>query len=190
MPRQPDPKTIRAMLDEVEAVTKARFYEDPEPVASPVEMFRIPEGKEGGEPFSALSTREKAQVLGDYTDWQEYQKHGVGHEQIDQVFWSVIQGEPRERWLDGTGLGEPSVGPQKPTLKEAQKNALSELLREIDGDAKLARSDEVVQERHRQRMEQGPPEVPARQTTLAEMREQAAKQPKPKGKARDIDMER
>ena len=95
--RQLDRQAIRAMLDDVEAVTKARFYEETDPIASPVEVFRMPEGKQGGMPFSALSTREKKQVLGDYTDWMEYAAHGVTGDQLDQVFWNAAQGRPRER---------------------------------------------------------------------------------------------
>src|SRR6266852_3913577 len=50
-----DPQTVHRMLEEVEAVTKARFYQDPEPFASPIEMFRMPAGKPGGEDFATLS---------------------------------------------------------------------------------------------------------------------------------------
>jgi hypothetical protein len=100
------------MLDDIEAVTKSRFYEDPDPIASPVEMFRMPKGKRGGEPFAALSTREKAQVLGDYTRWSEYEKHGVSFEQLDQVFLNVINGKPRGQWLEGSGLDGRSMARQ------------------------------------------------------------------------------
>jgi hypothetical protein len=99
-----DPRTVRQMLKEVEAVTRSRFYEDPDPIASPVEMFRMPARKPGGEPFIALSVREKLQVLGDYTHWQAYEKRGISFEQMDRVFYNVIDGKPRDKWLEGTGL--------------------------------------------------------------------------------------
>lgn len=104
MPQKPDEKLIREVLDDVQAITKSRFYEDPDPVASPVEMFRMPEGQEGGEPFSKLSVREKVQVLGDYTNWHDYEERGITFEQMEQVFWNVVQGKPRELWMEGTGL--------------------------------------------------------------------------------------
>src|SRR5215831_6244880 len=100
--------TVREMLDDVEAVTKSRFSEDPEPMFSPVEMFLIRDGRPGGETFEQLSNREKWQVLGDYTRWQDYEAAGIGFEPLDQVFRNVIDGKPRGQWLDGTGLdGKP-----------------------------------------------------------------------------------
>lgn len=102
--RLPDGQSIARMLDGVEAVTKGRFYEDPDPVAGPVEMFMVRDGGPAGEPFGELSVQEKFQVLGDYTDWQDYEGKGVSFEQMDQVFRNVIEGKPREGWLDGTGL--------------------------------------------------------------------------------------
>src|SRR5262249_56666557 len=103
-PRKPDLQTIRQMLDDVEGITKSRFYEDPDPIASPIEMFRLPDGKPGGEPFAALSPREQLQVLGDYTQWQNYEERGVSFEQMDRVLVNVVNGKPREAWLEGTGL--------------------------------------------------------------------------------------
>jgi hypothetical protein len=99
---KPDPQTMRQLLDDVEAVTKSRFHEDPEPWCSDIEMFRIPAGQPGGEPFAALSAREKLQVLGHYTPWPDYEKRGVSFEQMEQVFANVLDGKPRERWLEGT----------------------------------------------------------------------------------------
>ncbi len=118
----PDRATIRQMLDSVEAVTKGRFYEDPNPVASPVEMFLIRDGRPGGEPFAELSVREKVQVLWDYTP--SYEERGIRLEQMEQVFRNIILGDkPRAQWLDGAGLnGQPAVAP--PTMQE-----LSEALR-------------------------------------------------------------
>jgi hypothetical protein len=109
---QPDPQTIRKMLDDVQAVINSRFYEDPQPIASPIEMFRMPQGKKGGEPFADLSAREKGQVLGDYTDWQDYQQRGITFEQMDQVYLNVINGKPRDKWLEGTGLPAPAPSVQ------------------------------------------------------------------------------
>jgi hypothetical protein len=106
---------IERMLDDIEAVTKSRFYEDPDPIASPIEMFRMPEGKSGGEAFSELSPREKWQVLGDYTHWQDYEAHGIGFEELDRIFVNVIDGKLRERWLEGVDLQE------KPELKQGMR---------------------------------------------------------------------
>jgi hypothetical protein len=100
--KTPDREAIRKMLDDVEAVTKGRFFEDPEPIASPVEMFLIRDSRPGGEPFAQLSMREKRQVLDDYTDWRAYETAGISFEQLDRVFWNAAQGKPREEWLDGT----------------------------------------------------------------------------------------
>ena len=102
--KRPDREVIRKMLDGVEAVTKSRFYEDPEPIASPVEMFLIRDGRPGGETFAQLSMREKHQVFGDYVDWQAYEAGGISFEQLDQVFWNAAHGKPREQWLDCTDL--------------------------------------------------------------------------------------
>src|ERR1700730_4855735 len=102
--KTPDRNAIRKMLDAVEGVTKGRFYADPEPTASPVEMSLIRDGRPGGETFAQLSWREKHQVLGDYTDWQAYEAAGISFEQLDQVFWYAAEGKPREQWLDGTSL--------------------------------------------------------------------------------------
>jgi hypothetical protein len=118
--KRPDREVIRKMLDAVEAVTKGRFYEDPEPIASPVEMFLIRDGRPGGETFAQLSMREKHQVLGDYTDWQAYQAGGISFEQLDQVFWNAAHGKPREQWLDGTGLRDQS---RKKSLAELKDHA-------------------------------------------------------------------
>src|SRR5262249_21788296 len=103
-PRKPDLQTIRQMLDDVEGITKSRFYPDPDPIASPIEMFRMPDGKPGGEPFANLSAREKLQVLSDYTPYGLYHERGVTFEQLDQVFHSVVAGKPRKQWLEGTTL--------------------------------------------------------------------------------------
>src|SRR5262249_44762454 len=67
-------------------------------------MFRMPDGKPGGEPFAALSGREQFNVLSDYTQWHQYEERGVTFEQVDQVFTNVIDGKPRDRWLEGTTL--------------------------------------------------------------------------------------
>jgi hypothetical protein len=91
------------MLDNVETVTKSRFFEDPQPIASPVEMFLVRDGRPG-EPFADLSAREKLQVLDYYTDWAGFEERGVTFEQVDQVFLNVINGKPRDQWLDGTCL--------------------------------------------------------------------------------------
>jgi hypothetical protein len=122
--KRPDREVIRKMLDGVEAVTKSRFYEDPEPIASPVEMFLIRDGRPGGETFAQLSMREKLQVLGDYTDWQAaYEAGGISFEQLDQVFWNAAQRKPREQWLDGTGLGDQSRKKSLGELKEHGQSA-------------------------------------------------------------------
>jgi hypothetical protein len=135
MPRKPDRETIRQMLDDVEAVTKSRFYEDPDPIASPIEMFRMPDGKPGGETFAELSVREKRQVLGDYTRWQDYEERGVSFEQMDQVFWNVIQGKPREQWLEGSGLDKPLVD-GKTDLQKEQERAMERIKEMMAGKAK------------------------------------------------------
>jgi hypothetical protein len=100
----PDERSIHRMLDDVEAVTKSRFYHDPEPFMSPIEVFRMQDGKRGGEPFASLSNREKWQVLGDYSGWTEHEKRGIDLSQMDKVFANVINGKPKEQWLEGTGL--------------------------------------------------------------------------------------
>jgi hypothetical protein len=128
--KTPDREVIRKMLDDVEAVTKGRFYEDPEPIASPVEMFLIRDGRPGGETFTQLSMREKHQVLDDYTDWQAHKASGISLEQLDQVFWNAAQGRPREHWLDGTGLHD-----QLPDNSREQEGKLSlDRLKEIAAD--------------------------------------------------------
>lgn len=123
--KMPDREVIRKMLDDVEAVTKGCFYEDPEPVASPIEMFLIRDGRPGGKTFAQLSMREKHQVLDDYTDWQTYEAGGISFEQLDQVFWNAAQGKPREQWLDGMGLGDPG---RKKSLVELKEHGRSENL--------------------------------------------------------------
>ena len=120
---EPDPRTIRQMLKEVEAVTKSRFYADPDPVAGPVEMFRMPDGKKGGEPFAALPVSEKVQVLGDYTRWHDYEERGVSSAQMDQVFRNVIDGKPHEQWLEGTGL-QTDTPARKPGIRGTLRKQL------------------------------------------------------------------
>ncbi len=117
-PKQPDRKIIRRMLDDIEAVTKGRFYEDPEPIAAPVEMFLIRDGRPGGETFTQLSLREKIQVLDYYTDWSAYEAAGISFGQVDRVFWNVSLGKPRAQWLDETGLVERSGKISLDRLKE------------------------------------------------------------------------
>jgi len=123
MGAQPKPsrEVIRKMLDDVEAVTKGRFYEDPEPIASPIEMFLVPDGRPGGEAFAQLSMREKHQVFGDYVDWQAYEAGGISFEQLDQVFWNAAQGKPRDQWLDGTGLQDQDRTKSLAVLKDRGK---------------------------------------------------------------------
>ena len=116
-------KTVREMLDDVEAVTKGRFYEDPEPYASPIEMFLIRDGRPGGETFAHLSNREKLQVLDYYVRWQEHQDRGISFEQMEQVFSNVIEGKPRAQWLDGTGLDGKPVKDQKLAMKTLLEEA-------------------------------------------------------------------
>jgi hypothetical protein len=112
----------------LEAVTKSRFYEDPDPMFSPVEMFRMPAGKPGGEPFAALSGREKLQVLGYYTHWEDYQKRGLGFKDIDQGFNNAVDGKPREKWLEGTSFVEP---PRMTETREKLIRESFELSREV-----------------------------------------------------------
>src|SRR6266567_2069646 len=123
----PTRKTIRQMLEDVEAVTRGRFYPDPNPIASPVEMFLIRDGRPGGETFDQLSGKEKWQVLGDYTRWHDHEENGISFQQMDQIFSNVIESKPRAQWLDGTGLPDPTRkrsladlkhGNQKPRGKE------------------------------------------------------------------------
>ncbi|MBV9124224.1 MAG: hypothetical protein JO112_12775, partial [Planctomycetes bacterium] len=143
MARQPDQQTIRRILDDVEAVTRSRFYEDPEPYASPIEMFRMPEGKKGGEPFASLSVREKAQVLADYTAWRDYEQQGVGFAQLDQVFWNVIQGKPREEWLDGSGLDQPLLPGQKTPLEMLHEKAFQEMEQKLKAQGSATLQDQL-----------------------------------------------
>lgn len=138
MPKRPDQQTIRQMLNDVEAVTKARFYPDPNPVSGPIEMFRIPDGKSGGEPFSSLFFSEKAQVLGDYTRWSEYEERGVTSDQFDRVVLNVCEGNPRERWLEGTGL----ESGKKMTMAD-----LRALGKELAQDAALAKAEQEQRRR-------------------------------------------
>ncbi len=128
-----DKQTISQMLDDVEAVTRSRFYEDPEPIASPIEMFMVRDGRTG-EVFSELSTREKFQVLGDYTQWSDYQKRGIGFEQMDRVYLNVVEGKPREKWLEGTGLDGNAVA--KDPLAEAQARAREAAEHQEQGDGR------------------------------------------------------
>jgi hypothetical protein len=153
--KAPEPKAILQMLDDVEAVTKSTYYADPEPIASPIEMFRLPAGA-GGEPFSSLSRREKWQVLEDYTHWQDYEKQGIGFGPLDQVFGNVIDGKPREQWMEGTGLVLPA--------ERTPKSTLEKLRIEIEADAKAAQSEPERLERRRAEKLQGPPEVPTRKS--------------------------
>ncbi len=109
-PGQPDPKSIRQLLDRIESVTKGRFYEDPAPVASPVEMFLIRDGRPGGEPFAELSVREKGQALWDYAPPAEH--YGISVEQKEQIIRNIVlEDKPRAQWLDGTGLDGQPVKP-------------------------------------------------------------------------------
>jgi hypothetical protein len=103
----PGPEAVREVISDIEAVTASRFYEDPDPMFGPVEIFRVPEGEKGGEPFESLSVKEKAQVLGDYTHWQQYEQNGIGFGKLDQIFVNVINGKPKSEWLEGTGLPQP-----------------------------------------------------------------------------------
>lgn len=175
-PQKPDQQILRQMLDDVEAVTKARFYEDPKPYASPIEMFRMPKGKRGGEPFASLSAREKVQVLGDYTRWSEYEKHGVGFNELDQVFYNVIQGKPRAQWLEGSGLDRP-LADGKTDLQKEQERAM-ERIKEMFGVTSDGQSLHAAEQK----------------TTLEQFREAAGKgkeaAPKQTTKARNIDMDR
>ncbi len=127
MSRKPDPETIRIMLDDVEAVAKSRFYEDPEPYASPIEMFLIRDGRPGGETFFQLSNRERLQVLDYYVRWQEHQDRGISFEQMEQVFWNVIGGKPRSEWLDGTGLDGKPAKDRKLTMKTLLEEAAKQV---------------------------------------------------------------
>jgi hypothetical protein len=113
IPKKPDQQTIRRMLDGIEAVTKYRFcQDDPDPITGGVQVWRMPdEAGGGGEPFAGLTAREKALALGHYTPWREYEKSGVSMEQLDAVFFNVIQGLPRGRWLEGSGLDGDSRRP-------------------------------------------------------------------------------
>ncbi len=120
-------RTVRAMLDDVEAVTKGRFYEDPEPIASPVEMFLIRDGRPGGETFDQLSSREKLQALDYYVRWQEHEARGITFEQMEQVFSNVIEGKPRVQWLDGTGLDGKPVKDQKLAMKTLLEEAAKQV---------------------------------------------------------------
>ena len=104
---KPDPRTIRQMLNEVEAVTKMRFSFFTGSVSSPVEVFeifRVYDGEKGGKPFASLSGSEKMQALVGYTDYHHYEDHGISFAQLKQVFRNVILDKPREQWLEGTGL--------------------------------------------------------------------------------------
>ena len=123
--KTPGREVIRKMLDDVEAVTNGRFFADPEPVASPVEMFLIRDGRPGGETFAQLSMREKRLVLDDYTHWQIYERAGISFEQLELVFWNAAQGKPREQWLDGTGLDEQG---RKKSLAESKDQGISKKL--------------------------------------------------------------
>ncbi len=104
-PKQPDRKIIRQILDDVEAVTKGRFYEDPAPPQGPVEMFLVRDGR-AGEAFNALPLTQKVQVLSDYAELERYEAAGITYRQINQIVWNVIEGKPRSQWLDETGLVE------------------------------------------------------------------------------------
>ncbi len=130
---KPTPQSLQQMLDDIESVTQSRFYADPDPIASPVEMFRIPEDKPGGELFSALSPEEKFQVLGDYTDWQEYDRNGIGMESLDQIFANVIVERPRSAWLDGVELSESEGRPQ----------SFDDLLREASNRRAVSNDEEI-----------------------------------------------
>jgi hypothetical protein len=105
----PKQETVQQMLDDIESVTKSRFYEDPDPIASPIDMFRMPEGEPGGESFDKLTLPEMFQVLGDYVPWDGYLREGVTEEQVNQIFQNIIDELPHSRWLENTGLSvEPS----------------------------------------------------------------------------------
>jgi hypothetical protein len=135
--KTPDRKVIRKMLDDVEAVTKGRFNEDPDPIARPVEMFLIRDGRPGGETFAQLSMREKHQVLDAYTDWQAYAAGGISLKQLDQVFWNAAQSKPHEQWLDGTGLHDQD---RKKSLTELKDHGKSGNL--ASGAARATTDDE------------------------------------------------
>jgi hypothetical protein len=67
-------------------------------------MFRMPDGKPGGEAFADLSAREQVQVLEYYSHWPQGEEQGISYDQMEHVFANVIAGKPRDRWLEGTGL--------------------------------------------------------------------------------------
>jgi hypothetical protein len=131
LPGKPDQQTIHKLLDEIEAVTKDRYYQDdPDPITGGLQVFRMPDGAGDGEAFAALSTREKAQVLGDCTPWQKYEELGVSREQLDAVFLNVIQGRPRARWLEGSGLDGADKRPGLSGLRQRAAEAAGEVREE------------------------------------------------------------
>ena len=158
MPEKPDQKTIRRMLDDVEAVTKSRFHEAPDYLVSPRELFRTPKGKPYGEPFAALRAREQRDVLWIYVP--SYEEHGISREQMEQVFRNiVIEEKPRAQWLDGTGLdGRPAATPI--TMEEVLA-VVHEALERRDVQEKQAGKD--LAERYRTKSQDAP--KPARKNS-------------------------
>ncbi len=115
--RKPDHRIIRQILDDVEAVTNGRFYEDPDPPQGPVEMFLARDGRQGYA-FDALPIAQKVQVLSDYAELDRYEAAGISYRQLNQIVWNVIEGKPRAEWLDGTGLHDPARKISLDRLKE------------------------------------------------------------------------
>lgn len=112
-------KMIRQILDDVESLTKQRFYEPPDQEQGPAEVFQVRDGR-SGEAFDSLPIAQQVQVFSEHLDLDAYEAGGISFRQLNQIFWNVVEGKPRDEWLDGTGLRDPG---RKKSLAELMENA-------------------------------------------------------------------
>lgn len=145
MPK-PDAKTIRTMLDDVQATVNARYRESPDPTCGCFYQ-PLPPGSRHGIPFREIHENDQSDLLHTYVRWGDYKEAGVTDAQVVRIWQNVTDGKPRAGWLDDTGLSQPKI-------------TLDDLRKEIEADTHAARSDDELLARYRQRKEQGPVEYP------------------------------
>ena len=95
---------VHELLRDLRELTNRQFiYEDPWHGFVPYDGAPTEYQLGPPVPFAALDRRDKADVL-EFISWDHYREKGLDWRDQNAIENNVIEGKPREQWLDGTSL--------------------------------------------------------------------------------------
>lgn len=101
-------KLLDDLVKDLIRVSEGRYVNDADEYGD----YWVPAKGSRGDLFAALHQSAKVDVLAEEIDWESYKHGGLTWRQTAKIVWNILDGHPRERWLEGGSFRAPHVRPR------------------------------------------------------------------------------